>query len=84
MADTGFKFPGFGSSVGGFGEIWSTPTAITSDNGSDADQQVPSLSGAETLRGTSFVFSNEIPVGATIDGVEYELIDYTGRQLGGE
>ena len=79
MADTGFLFAGTGQTVG-IGDDWFLASTITSDDGFDATITIPELTLADSLEGRSFGFS--IPAGATIDGVEFELVDFAGEQEG--
>ena len=72
MPDTGWTKPGAGANVSGGNEAWVNPGNITADDASTSSTGF--LSASETsdyLYGDSFGFS--IPIGATIDGVEFRF-----------
>ena len=78
MPDTGFLFPGTGSQIASPGADWNAPEAITADDGTDANVVCGSnpIEVSDFLTGTNYTFG--IPAGSTIDGIEVEIIDYTG------
>ncbi len=80
MADTGWVFPTRARHVGAFGEEWANPDNIKTDDSTDATMQLPNLFLSKRLHGDTYVFA--IPAGATIDGVEVELIEYRGVASG--
>lgn len=84
MADTGFKFPGTAVSVDTGLSAWSNPGNVTADDSNPADSDESGADGvSDKLRCTNFDFSS-IPVGATIDGIEYKynrLTDAVGQAI---
>jgi len=66
-------FAGAGASINDADYAWANAGNITADDGSNATVSGRRLSAAQSdsLRGTSFGFS--IPVGATIDGIVFEV-----------
>src|SRR5687767_7629174 len=71
MASTGNIFPGTGESNNGIGATaWSAPTAIVSDNATDASCNAAASS--QYLVARNFDFSS-IPAGATIVGITVRI-----------
>ena len=79
MADTGLIFPG---TVSGFNTIkagvaWVNPNNVKADDGSNSTCTVDSVENdTEAFRCEVFDFSS-VPVGATIDGIEIRVGDYS-------
>lgn len=87
MADTGFVFPGTAvgnRTITGGDKDWSTPSGITADDISDAFWGTfTPTEQSNGLAGSNFDFSS-IPSGATIDGIEIRVGDYSESALGGQ
>jgi len=83
MADTGWKFPGAAAGNRSGGDSWANPSNITADDTSFAtvtlDNAFESSAG---LAATDYDFSS-IPDGATIDGIEVRIGDYSVDVTGG-
>lgn len=82
MADTGWKFPG--STVGDRAitdgvSAWADHARITADNDLTTSCTLTFNSGLG-LAGTNYDFS-VIPAGATIDGIEVRIGDYTAANV---
>jgi len=85
MADTGWEFPGDATNriwLAGAGVDWSFPTNVLSDD-SSTSQSMVSMDPYYTdqLEANTFDFSS-IPVGATIDGIEIRVGDYSLSGVG--
>ncbi len=78
MADTGFLFPGTGANRPiDSNDDWGVPSRITADNGLTASVQLLTVGeSSDGLAASNFDFSS-IPTGATIDGIEIRVGDYT-------
>ena len=76
MADTGFKFAGAGVNVGGLGPDWTLPGNVVADDAADTIVICGNNIISDVLNTDTYGFA--IPSGATIDGVEVEIVDYTG------
>lgn len=75
MADTGWVLAGTGTNDAGSGATaWSNPSRVTANDNSEADAaNIPKNDGlSQLLFSTNYNFS-AIPVGATIDGVEFRF-----------
>ena len=83
MPDTAFVVPGTGANIAGVGPDWLTPGNITADDAAVANVVCGSnpVTVSDFLSGTNYTFG--IPAGSTIDGIEVEIIDYTGEVGGG-
>lgn len=80
MADTGFIFTTRGTHKAGIGPDWNNPSNIEADDGANASAICGNSIISDLLNGDLFGFA--IPTGATIDGVEVEIVDYKGVQGG--
>lgn len=67
QADTGWVYPGFGENQG-FGQTWSNPTNIYTNNDVDALVTLTPSDTSRMLRG--YLFGLSVPTTATILGIE--------------